>query len=79
MVKDGFFVLTGHSITEQEIARQVDIAYVSAYQHCASNFMLLIETQTVLEATSKEEKEAMQGHMDVDGVYRGFKLRQYYE
>jgi hypothetical protein len=35
--------------------------------------------QTTLEKTSREEKERLQGHMDQDGVYRGFKLRNYYE
>ncbi|ORX39267.1 Clavaminate synthase-like protein [Kockovaella imperatae] len=34
---------------------------------------------TVIEETSLEEKCRLQGHMDKDGVYRGFKLRQYYE
>ena len=28
MITDGFFVLTGHALTEDEITRQVDIGYV---------------------------------------------------
>lgn len=36
-------------------------------------------SQTTLEKTPREEKERLQGHMDQDGVYRGFKLRNYYE
>ncbi|WRT64439.1 uncharacterized protein IL334_001371 [Kwoniella shivajii] len=61
MTTQGFFMLTGTTITEQEIQRQVDIGF------------------TVLETTPLEEKQALDGHMDVTGLYRGFKLRNYYE
>jgi len=36
-------------------------------------------SQTVIEATPMEEKKQLESHMDTTGVYRGFKLRQYYE
>ncbi|WWC58131.1 uncharacterized protein I303_100666 [Kwoniella dejecticola CBS 10117] len=61
MTTDGFFVLTGFGISEEEITRQVDIGY------------------TVIEKTPLEEKKELEGHMDHTGIYRGFKLRQYYE
>ncbi|WWC66202.1 uncharacterized protein I206_100103 [Kwoniella pini CBS 10737] len=34
---------------------------------------------TVLEKTPLEEKKKLDGHMDKTGLYRGFKLRNYYE
>ena len=77
MTTDGFFVLTGHAITEQEIERQVDIGFVGHMKQRLRE--ALIWPKTVLQKTPLQEKEALQGHMDRDGIYRGFKLRQYYE
>jgi hypothetical protein len=79
MTTQGFFVLTGFGISEEEIQRQVDIGYVSGRTASLGLFGADKSHQTVIETTPLEEKKALAGHMDTDGLYRGFKLRQYYE
>ena len=46
MTNNGFFVLTGHAVSEDEIKRQVDIGYVSTMKSRESSSIWTCQLKT---------------------------------